>query len=426
MHVPDTIQHPRGANAPDGHRLYASYFRWLPLLWLAGAHVLAMLCLVAVLAWRRWPTSPGINLLVLAWAAVTVTQALAVVVNWADADLGVAALPGVLLSVTVIGWAILAVGLAVGYSWNLAGPKAVRAVMVLALWILLVGGLGQVYALVSGNDRLFIATPLWILAGGGHAADFYTLAMVFKQETGNNRFILFFPWPTALSLAGIAIMLIATCERDSRWRAIGYAGGLFAVVFSFSRAGIVALPIALSIPLVFRMPAAVLAALAAAGFAVLIAMTLNAVGPGDVIALVMERFTEARPGSSQARDLVYAESYRAFLEAPIWGWGWVGPSVLVEEELPIGSHSTFFGTLYTGGLVTFASLALAALSTATSLGVRLLRHPTPERSAATGLVAACALFAYGESFYSLVLPLLFAIMFLGGALRPHPEQSEVE
>lgn len=399
-----------------GDRMLALYLRWLPLLWLSGLYVLVMLGLVLRLAWRRWPADATINVIFCAWMLVAVTQGMSVVYNWSLAGLPLGALPGQLLSVTVIGWGFLGLGLAVGHSFGLDSATAVRGMMVLALHILILGLLGFAVAVAIGMPQLYIQTPLRALLGASHSADFYTLAMVFNTEQDVRRFILFFPWPTALSLAGICLVLVASCERDLRWRMIGYAGGLFAVVFSYSRAGYVVLPIAMSLPLLVRMGPALLAAGLASACVVALGLTVASLGPFQLADTLLGTFRDARAGSSAARDLIYSASWQGFLESPVFGWGWVGPSVIDEEELPIGSHSTFYGTLYTGGLVTFAALVLATGLTAAATVRRLIRRPDARAAAALAIFLALGAFAYGESLYSLVLPLMVVFLFLGGVL----------
>lgn len=400
-----------------GDQFLLMYMRWLPLLWLGGAYVLAMLALVLRLAWRRWPTQPAINILFLLWALVAATQAASVLWNWALAGQAIGRLPGALFSITVIGWFFLGLGLAVGHAHDLANRTGVRAVMVLGLWIVLFGVLGHAVALTTGRDDLIVVTPLRMLAGQSHAADFYTLAMFFKMETGARRFILFFPWPTALALGGICLLCIATCERDRVWRAIGIGGGLFGVMFSYSRAGYVALLVALCVLVALRMrPFLALAALALAALAGL-GMIIANIGPLGLVEQALAKLQQARPGSSMARTLIYEESWRAFLNAPVLGHGWVGPSVHPVEELPIGSHSTFYGVLYTGGLVTFGALALATVGTVGACVTRGLSSRDPRAIAASAITVAIIVFAYGESLYSLVLPLMFVFLFIGGSLR---------
>jgi hypothetical protein len=420
-----SVENPQYESDDRSRETYARYLIWLPALWVLGIHIIVFIGMMLAFAWRRWPLSPAANIIFAAWTLVSVMQGLSALHNWSVAGLPLSSLPGRLLSTTVIGWLFLGLAIAVGCGARVGGSAATRGVMILALHIVLFGIIAYGIALASGAESLTLQTPLRALLGSGSAADFYTLARFYVVEDGLVRIILFFPWPTALSLAGICIILISTCEDSLRWRIIGYVGGLFAVVFSFSRMGAVALPVALSIPILIRSPPVlVLAGLALATFAGFASalQDLNLIG---MVAQLREALHGSRAGSSVARDLIYEESWRGFLQSPVFGWGWVGPSVIAEEYLPIGSHSTFYGTLYTGGLITFVPLVMAWALTLGVLLHRAASRPDAHAAAALGIFATISLFAYGESIYSVVFPLLFALLFLGGALEDPRQEGRM-
>lgn len=407
-----------------GDRALARYYRWLPVLWFCGIDVLVMLALTARLALRRWPTGTLINVIFLAWMLVSMTQALSVLYNWSVADLPLTGLAINLLKMTVVGWTILGLGMAVGYGSDLASPTAVRGTMRLALWIIGFGTLGLLLGMVTGLDKIWLQTPMRLIVGPGRGSDFYLLAKFYVVDDGVRRVILFFPWATALSLGGICLILIATCERDVRWRIAGYLGGIFAVIFSYSRMGYVALPVALCVPLAWRAGSVVLLCGLALTCTLALAITIMNIDVVELIQRFIAEFHSYRAGSSLGREWIYEASWRAFLRSPYFGWGWVGPSIISEEVLPIGSHSTFFGTLYTGGLTTFVALVVAASLTFLALLWRAVSHPSDRTTAALGVYVACLLFSFSDSFYSLVPPLLFALFFIGGTLAAPDDSRE--
>ncbi len=418
---------PVGALALEGDRLLARYLRSVPLLWILGLNNLVAAGLMLSLGWRRWPTDARTNLVAFAWAAVSAAQAASVFYNWSAAALPLSRLPGLLMSNTTLGWLFLGICLAAGRAWSMASPVAVRGMMVLALHVVLVGTLAYAVAFLSHRPAFEVETPLRLVLGQSHGADFYTVATFYQIAEGSFglvRLVLFFPWSTCLSLAGVCLVLIATCEQDLRWRLTGIAGGLFAIVFSFSRVGVVALPAALAACFVLRARAAwVAAALAAAAFAALLLVVAD-IGILDGIAQLVTALHDSRAGSSQGRELVYDASWRAFLASPVFGWGWVGPSVIPEEVLPIGSHSTLYGVLYTGGASTFACLVLAIGLTAAAVLRQALRRRDAPSAAAAGALGAIVVFSYGEALYSFVIPLVFVFMFIGGALGGPPRPTE--
>jgi hypothetical protein len=391
-------------------QLVSLYLVVTPVLWLLGLLTIAGAALVLWLAAARCPDDRRIGLLAALWLAVPAAQTFAVIYNWARLGEPGSMLVGHLASFPVVGWLFFAAALAAGQAWRLDSPKVVRGVMVLGGSTLAFSALALGIAAATGLGQLEVTTPVRYLAGANPppAVEFYATAVFYlgaEASFGLPRLVLFFPWSTALGFGGICIFFIAFCERQAGWRWLGFVAGVVIVLLSFSRAAAVILPICLLLFLLLRSGPGMLAA--------------------DPVALMhdmMSQINASRAGSSQARDLIYAYSWQGFLDSPLFGQGWIGPSVIRQEVLPIGSHSTLYGTLYTGGAVTFAALACAG----TALAIVALRAALVLRSteavAAASIVAAFIAFGYGEGLYNLILPCLFAFLFVGGALSSRKGQ----
>ena len=404
------------------------YLILTPLLWSLGLLVPTGCLIVMWLLIWRWPEDPGINLVVAAWLLTAAAQAAAVIWNWSVAGEPFSALPRRLMAFSIIGWLFLGIMLAVGYSYRLANARLVRGIMLIGLYIGLFTVLGFLLAFVLGIKELRIPTPLAFVLGRSPATDYYATMRIYLLEESFGlempRMILFYPWPTALGLAGIGIVMAAFCESSRHWRAIGMLGGICAIVFSFSRAAMVALVVSLLVygwlraALVWKFLFLVVVSLAALGLVVL------DVNPVVWLKEFFTSFSEARAGSSLARDLIYVYSWEGFLASPVFGQGWIGESVHPIEDLPIGSHSSLYGTLYTGGATTLTCLAAAGAVTMALLMTRAWRG-TPFAAAGLSMAAALLMFAYGESLFSLVLPCTFMFLFMGGAMRPQPLQGKI-
>jgi hypothetical protein len=405
----------------------AAAFKWYlvlaPVLWALGLLAPAgFLLILWLLAWR-WPGGGLINLVVAAWLLVAAAQAGAVFWNWSLAGESLLMLPRRLVSFAVTGWLMLGVIIAVGYAYNLAKPALVRAIMVFGLYIALFTALSLPLATLFHLEEMSFTTPIRMVLGDSPSAKFYTSAVIFHREVTLGlelpRMMLFFPWPTALGLAGIAIFLIAFCEEHPWWRLAGMGGGLAGAVFSLSRAAWVALPVAWFVLFCLRAKPISRSLMVVAFSLMGLAGVLAGVDPIKEFKAASESFAEARSGSSMARDLIYDHSWEGFLSSPVFGKGWIGESVIAEENLPIGSHSSVYGTLYTGGGVTFGALILAGIVTLSALLFRVFQG---NARAASALAVMCALtlFGYGESLFSLVLPCMFIFLFTGGALRTDP------
>ena len=168
--------------AADGRSQVGRYFVWLPVLWLLGIYVVLLAAIVVHLAMRRWPTDLLVNLLFGLWCLAALSQSVAVIYNWSLLEESFGQLAGHLLSFTVLGWVFLGLGLAVGRSWDFAGPTMVRSLMVLGLWFVAMTIFFYSIAFVTGVPSLAISTPLSMMFGGRAIVDFYTLARPFYPE----------------------------------------------------------------------------------------------------------------------------------------------------------------------------------------------------------------------------------------------------
>jgi O-antigen ligase len=229
------------------------------------------------------------------------------------------------------------------------------------------------------------------------------------------RLILFFPWATALSLGGIGVLLVSLLEERRMWRALGVVGGVIGVVLSFSRIGLLMCIVCLTV--LWWTGSSRLARWTAIA-ATWVALSIVLFSGVDLMALAAEMLGaayEARSGASLGRQLIYERSWEGFLTSPIFGHGSIGGSILATEVLPIGSHSSVVGLLYTGGLVTFVVFSIALTMTLLATGQAALRGGRPER-VAFALVVALVGYAPVESLFSFSLPCLFVFFWIGAAL----------
>jgi O-antigen ligase len=113
---------------------------------------------------------------------------------------------------------------------------------------------------------------------------------------------------------------------------------------------------------------------------------------------------------------------RQFHQEPILGHGWQGDILDPYIPLNIGSHSTIYGLLYTGGVVTLAAYVLAVLA----LGARLLRMARRKGrcQAALSIFIVVIIMSYGECIYSFGIPLFFAFGWMGSCLVADPVEEK--
>jgi hypothetical protein len=407
--------------------------RYAPLLWLVGFYFLGLAAVLARTTWRARPGTGAAHVAVLLWAAVGFAQAVSAVLNGlylGDWVLGLR----YALAFTVLGWLVAAVATAAGASWQLRGTRHAADLGWLAQHTLLLALVALALKL-AGLAEFRLETPVSLLAGGSEAVRFYASALFYGQENtlgeSATRLSLLYPWPPALGIGSLALALIATRIKRWRWAVPAFVGALVGIVFSWSRLAMGAAVFIAVLYAFLRLPGWLqLAALTVLGAAAAL-LPVVGVDPIGAVQALQASVNEARSGSSQARDLIYEASWAGFVNSPWIGNGWIGESVHGKEYLPIGSHSTLYGVLYTGGLLTFIPLALAMAYTLLRI-IRITWWAPDVEDRADGRVALCLwilllLAARYESVYSLTLPCFFIFTWMGACLampaaRVHPNE----
>lgn len=125
---------------------------------------------------------------------------------------------------------------------------------------------------------------------------------------------------------------------------------------------------------------------------------------------------DARGGSSGSRAHLYSAVWQGFLEAPWIDHGWFGSDHAGWFRVEIGSHSTFYGVLYEGGVIMFGLICIAYVVTL----LANLSSMTRSKSAvdAFAVLLAFAMTSYGENLDTLIPPLALVFLWIGGELRP--------
>jgi O-antigen ligase len=112
-------------------------------------------------------------------------------------------------------------------------------------------------------------------------------------------------------------------------------------------------------------------------------------------------------------------------DAPIWGHGRVaekGPAVIAM--MPVGTHNTWLGGLYTFGLVGFFALAIAIIFSFFNLIIQGRKY----NPAKVGLCLFISLFVstFTDSVEYINYVNWSALLFIGIALRQEQERVELE
>jgi hypothetical protein len=374
------MSHPiKPENLPEKLIWYYTLFTY-PMYFAGGQFVVGPLLATFLTGYllKKWwnqtedtPPSEKITISPIAWAWVIAVLiiAVALVVGSLDFDWGIDKIISALI-VWYRTWFVLALFPLVGHLK--IRPKLIyRAVCILCLQNLIVTLIGMIAGSVGIPEIDYIA-PLRIFGSGDIAYE-----VTLFQNPLKDRIFLYATWPTILGSLCNIYFCFALEESDKRWRWMGIFSSIFILVLTQGRTAIVALPFVLGF--VWYLTHCIRPWVQfASGFISLLA-GLYAPSVINGIRDFRASFDNARAGSSKVRNIVYEMTLeRWWKDARIWGFGIrqeKGPEITFN--VPLGTHHTWFGVLYSYGLVGCISLALVFLWTLIDL---LIKTPRSENA----------------------------------------------
>ena len=273
---------------------------------------------------------------------------------------------------------------------NIRPQLLYRAVCILCLQSLI--AIPIAYAAYAANlPDILYTSPIERLIQNGpifHNVGFYTS----DYGVDNVRLFLFTPWCPALGLVSNVFFFMALQESNKKWRYIGIIGAIAMNIVSLSRAALVSLPLVLIAIWGlknFARPKVQITAGIVSFIAGIFSIPLT-----NAATELVDSFHSSRADSSRVRAALQRVGLEAWKEAPIWGHGTQKPGPPVLANLPIGSHHTWVGLLYTKGLVGFMALALPVLWSFVELLIKSRHSKIAETSLSILLILL--LFSLGE------------------------------
>lgn len=233
-----------------------------------------------------------------------------------------------------------------------------RAICIVVLQSLVFITIAYVAFTLKILPNALYASPL-IVAGNGFLP--YYIQLYLVEYTGVPRLSLFAPWPPALGLVANIYFLLACQELNRNWRWIGMFGSVAMIVVSVARAAWLCLPVNLLFTLLlinFSKPVVQITTGLVSFFTGIFASQLI-----NLLETFRDDFDSLRPESSKVRGFLGDIGiYRWLNEAPIWGHGIPdSPGPKLVERMPVGTHSTWVGSLFTSGVIGFIALAVPFL-----------------------------------------------------------------
>ena len=354
--------------------------------WVLGGYVVFKICLQT----KDTPPNEKVRIpwIIYLWVIYSLITLVATYAGITDFKLGTNALLR-----AILGWltssTIMPLFLLSG-CLNIRAKLIYRAVCILCLQSLIV--IPIAYAAYYLNlPGIVYSSPIERLIQNGpifHNVGFYTS----DYGVNNVRLFLFTPWCPALALVSNVYFFMVLQESNKTWRYIGIVGAIAMNIVSLSRAGLVTLPAVFIMIWSWRnltRPEIQITAGIVSFIAGIFSTTLT-----NAATEFVDTFYSSRADSSRVRAALQRVAIDAWKEAPIWGHGTQKPGPPVLANLPIGSHHTWVGLLYTKGLVGFLALLLPVLCSFLDLLIKARQSKIAET--ALSILLVLIFFSFGE------------------------------
>jgi hypothetical protein len=309
-------------------------------------------------------------------------------------------------------WALYPICLTLGCCLPIRPQLIYRAVCNLCGQSLVMLGI-CVLAFMAKVPDLLYNSPIERLTQNGKL--FYEVRLyLIDLDSGGLRFTLFTPWAPALGLVACVYFLLALQESDKVWRTIGIVGSTAMLLASVSRGAFIFLPA--SMLLIWVWVAGNRAYLQLVLGFLVFWLALFSFTVTQAFESAIDGFVGARKSSSQLREVLQRVALDRWAEAPIWGHGKQIPGPKVLKGMPLGSHHTWIGLLFSHGVVGFGAILVAVVTTLVMLALRSRSEKIARVALAIMLVVVFT--SMGESIEKLAYLIWPALVLVGIALRP--------
>lgn len=296
---------------------------------------------------------------------------------------------------------------------NIRPQLIYRAVCILCLQCLILIPIAYAMGMAGISTPLYVNSVLARIGGIGR--QYYQVSLYINGSDGL-RLYLFAPWAPALGFVANVYFHMVLQERVRFWRWVGIVSTIAMAVGSGSRLGMLCLVAVPLLSLVLhRLKHPVMQIAAGVG-----CFVVGLVGTQLLTAFqdFQNYFHSQRASSSRIRSTLADLAIQHWRESPIWGHALRqvrGPQLV--EFMPVGSHHTWFGLLYTHGLVGLISVLIPVAWTL----IELLVKAQDSRVARTALsiLIVILLYSFGENIETLSYIIWPGFVVIGIALKEH-------
>lgn len=264
------------------------------------------------------------------------------------------------------GWALFAVFALIGACMHVRSEVLAQAATNVAVQTLCLIPL-MIIAPVAGIPGTLYNSPLALLGGPG--PEYFEVQLYGQGFEGDTRWRFFAPWAPAATVTFGILTPLFMHHKSKALAAAGIVATVLVVMMSKSRLGLISIPLTLLFTAFISRLTSPRTLFAAAALLVA-AGTLG--GPiSSFVADKRDALTQMRADSSYVRDVLGRIAvYRWQTEAPVFGHGVVEAGPPIVEEMPIGSHHSWYGLLFVKGAVGFAALLLPLVASFLLLAAR--------------------------------------------------------
>lgn len=356
------------------------------------------------------------------WIIFVVVMQVITIINHLDFDLPLGRLIKSTINFSLKSWFLFALFPLAGSCLKIRPQLLYRASSILALQSLILTPISMLAGQVHLPKALYVS-PLYKVGAAGEVP--YTVYLYGSQaDTNQVRLFLFAPWAPALALVGTIYFFLSSKDCDKKWRWIGMISYAIVVWATASRLGtlcMILIPPAiwflsnLSNP---KLQITTGAISVLAGFF------------GQQLVTGLKDFKDhldaQRSDSSQVRAMLARIARdRWQSEAPIWGHGLTdekGPYSVAFK--PIGSHHTWFGVLYTHGLV--GGIALATTMSLSFIELLIKAQKSTVAQVGLSVLLVLAAFSIGENLDALIYLFWPGLVVMGMAFKEKMPAFESE
>jgi hypothetical protein len=268
-------------------------------------------------------------------------------------------------------WALLGFYPVLGYLLPIRPTVIYRSACVIAAQSLVVIPICYGAYLLKLPGLIYLSPLERIIQNG---AIYYAISWYTREvDSDGIRLILFTPWGPALGLMGCLFFFYTVQEDQLIWKGLGIIGSLAMLLTSVSRGAYLFLPMTIVIVWVIKN-------LSWIQFELSLGVSCFIGGLGST--LLLDRFQDflggvksARKSSSQLRAELERVALDRWMDSPLFGHGKQTPGPDFLKHMPIGSHHTWIGLLFTQGLTGLFLFLIPLVWSLIGLSLKIKSNP---------------------------------------------------